>query len=84
MSRNFKRFMTRHCEPVRLIFDFLLRSFVCLEYFTGDSNFNEKFVKKGMFLRLGPYGPPLTTNGRTEDFDHVSVKVPFEIQGIWW
>ena len=27
-----------------------------------------------MFLMLGPYGPPLTTNGRTEDLDHLSVK----------
>ena len=23
---------------------------------------------------LGLYGPPLTTNGRMEDFDHLSVK----------
>ena len=40
---------------------------------TSDPNFNAKFVLKSMFLMLGPYGPPFTTNGLTEDLDHLSV-----------
>ena len=45
-----------------------------MEYFISDPNFNAKFGLKSIFLMLGPYGPPpLTTNGRTEDLDHLSV-----------
>ena len=48
---------------------------VFLEYFTSDPNFNAKFFLKSIILMLGPYGPPLlTTNGRTEDLDYLSVK----------
>ena len=82
MLQNLKRFIGRQFETVRPIFDFLLRFglFVCLfvfcfEYFTSDPNFNAKFFLKSIFLMSGPYGPPpLTTDGRTEDFYHFSVK----------
>ena len=57
-------------------FKFFCCIWVLLEYFTSDPHFNTKFVLKSMFLMLSPYGPPLlTTNGQTEDLDHLSVKV---------
>ena len=65
----------RHFEIVRLIFDF----FAAFRFFFGVLyqwlKFQRKIRPKKYVSDVGSiWTPPLTTNGRTEDLDHLSVK----------
>ena len=65
MSRNLKWFIGRHFETVQPIFHCFAAFGFFFEYLISDPNCSAKFILKSMFL---------TTNGRTEDLDHLSVK----------
>ena len=58
-----------HFETVRPIFNFVALLCFFGKYFNGDVSFSITMFRQTAFLVSGPYGSPLTTNGRVEDLD---------------
>ena len=48
---------------------------VVLGVYRYGASFVLKFLRKSTFLRLGPSGPPLCTNGSAKYLMHLSVKL---------
>ena len=69
---NFKWFFGRYFETERPLFNFFaaIGFWSTLEWLEFQRTLCSE---KDMFLILGPYGSPLTTNGSTEDLDHLSI-----------